>query len=334
MTTSMAAVAPLQASSDGAVPQAGPAPPGAIDAPLPPAMAARASDLGVSKAGLDATRTFVLAVLAGAFIALGAMFATVVTAGAGDVPFGLARLAAGVVFCLGLLLVVVAGAELFTGNNLIVMAWADRRISAGRLLAQLGHRLSKDATEPVEDNAMHCFVDSEHLPRIRQPRSCRREPVSPCTIAARSSRSTRRIRTRSAPRKRPLHTIIPGFMQKGDVRIGFGIMGGFNQAQAHAQFVANIVDYGLDIQQALEAGRFTKTTFAGADVNVEALVPEKVRDDLAALGHEVTTIPPRTAVVRPWAGGDERRLRRAFRRVRTAARRRGDPGSAADCQLR
>ena len=55
-------------------------------------------------------------------------------------------------------------------------------------------------------------------------------------------------------------------------------MGGFNQAQAHAQFVANIVDYGMDIQQALEAGRFTKATFAGGDVNVEALVPEPVRD--------------------------------------------------------
>jgi formate transporter len=104
------------------------------DAPLPPAMAARASDAGVAKAGLDRTRTFVLAVLAGAFIALGAMFATVVTAGAEDLPFGLTRLAGGVVFCLGLVLVVVAGAELFTGNNLIVMAWADRRITTGRLL--------------------------------------------------------------------------------------------------------------------------------------------------------------------------------------------------------
>ena len=97
-----------------------------------------------------------------------------------------------------------------------------------------------------------------------------------------------------APRKRPLHTIIPGFMQRGDTRIGFGIMGGFNQAQAHAQFVANIVDYEMDIQQALEAGRFTKGTFGGADVNVEALVPESVRDELTALGHDVTTVPPRT----------------------------------------
>jgi gamma-glutamyltranspeptidase/glutathione hydrolase len=97
-----------------------------------------------------------------------------------------------------------------------------------------------------------------------------------------------------APRKRPLHTIIPAFMEKDQTRIGFGIMGGFNQAQAHAQFVANVVDYGLDIQQALEAGRFTKPTFDGADVNVEALVPQAVRDELVELGHEVTTIPPRT----------------------------------------
>jgi gamma-glutamyltranspeptidase/glutathione hydrolase len=99
-----------------------------------------------------------------------------------------------------------------------------------------------------------------------------------------------------APRKRPLHTIIPGFMQKGGVRIGFGIMGGFNQAQAHAQFVANIVDYGMDIQQALEAGRFTKASFAGSDVCVEALVPEPVRNGLAALGHDVEVVPPRSGV--------------------------------------
>src|ERR1700730_17889069 len=97
-----------------------------------------------------------------------------------------------------------------------------------------------------------------------------------------------------APRKRPLHTIIPAFMQRDEVRIGFGIMGGFTQAQAHAQFVANVVDYGMDIQQALEAGRFTKVTFDGTDVKIEALVPESVRQELAALGHDVTTIPPRT----------------------------------------
>ena len=96
------------------------------------------------------------------------------------------------------------------------------------------------------------------------------------------------------PRKRPLHTIIPAFMKNGDVRIGFGIMGGFNQAQAHAQFVANVVDFGLDIQQALEAGRFTKPTFGGADVLVEELVPEHVRQELSARGHDVRTVPRRT----------------------------------------
>jgi gamma-glutamyltranspeptidase/glutathione hydrolase len=99
---------------------------------------------------------------------------------------------------------------------------------------------------------------------------------------------------RLAPRKRPLHTIIPGFMKKGGVRIGFGIMGGWNQAQAHAQFVANIADYGLDIQHALEAGRFTKPTFAGCDVQIEALVPEETRRELATLGHDVIVVPPRT----------------------------------------
>ena len=97
-----------------------------------------------------------------------------------------------------------------------------------------------------------------------------------------------------APRKRPLHTIIPGFMQKGDLRIGFGIMGAWNQAQAHAQFVANIVDYGMDIQEALEAPRFTKSTFDGVDVSIEAMIPEAVRGELKRFGHDVTVVPPRS----------------------------------------
>jgi formate transporter FocA len=105
-----------------------------IDALPPQDMARKAEDVGVVKAGLPALTTFVLAVLAGAFIALGALFATTVTAGGADIPYGIARLAGGVAFSLGLILVVVAGAELFTGNNLIVMAWAGRRISTTRLL--------------------------------------------------------------------------------------------------------------------------------------------------------------------------------------------------------
>ncbi len=99
-----------------------------------------------------------------------------------------------------------------------------------------------------------------------------------------------------AGHKRPLHTIIPAFMEKGDTRIGFGIMGGWNQAQAHAQFVADIVDYNMNIQQALEAGRFTKGSFEGCDVQIEELVPEKTRTELTALGHQVQTVPRRTPV--------------------------------------
>lgn len=97
-----------------------------------------------------------------------------------------------------------------------------------------------------------------------------------------------------APRKRPLHTIIPAFMEKDGVRIGFGIMGGWTQSQAHAQFVANIADYGMTIQQALEAGRFVKNSFRGCDVTIESLIPESSREALKALGHEVRLVGPRT----------------------------------------
>ena len=97
-----------------------------------------------------------------------------------------------------------------------------------------------------------------------------------------------------APRKRPLHTIIPAFMEKDDIKIGFGIMGGFNQAQAHAQFVSDVADFGLDVQEALEMGRFNKDSFNGCDVNLEVLVPEATRTGLAALGHQVRTVQPRS----------------------------------------
>jgi gamma-glutamyltranspeptidase/glutathione hydrolase len=99
-----------------------------------------------------------------------------------------------------------------------------------------------------------------------------------------------------APRKRPLHTIIPGFMQKGEARLAFGIMGGWNQAQAHAQFVSDIADFGLTPQEALEAGRFTKATFDGCDVQIEVLVPEATRAALSALGHELKVEPRRTGI--------------------------------------
>ncbi len=97
-----------------------------------------------------------------------------------------------------------------------------------------------------------------------------------------------------SPRKRPLHTIIPAFMEKDGVRIGFGIMGGWNQSQAHAQFVANIADFGMTLQEALEAGRFTKGTFDGCDLSMEALVPESVRAELAKRGHVIEVAAPRS----------------------------------------
>ncbi len=104
-----------------------------IDALVPAEMARQAETVGASKARMDTVTMFTLAVLAGAFISLGAVFATSVAAG-GGIPYGLSRLLTGLVFCLGLILVIVAGAELFTGNTLIVMAWAAGDVSTRALL--------------------------------------------------------------------------------------------------------------------------------------------------------------------------------------------------------
>ncbi len=95
-----------------------------------------------------------------------------------------------------------------------------------------------------------------------------------------------------AGHKRPLHTIIPAFMQKGDMHLGFGIMGGWNQAQAHAQFVANVVDFGMNIQAALGAARFTKETFEGCDVEMESRIPASVREELRQRGHVIKLLEP------------------------------------------
>jgi gamma-glutamyltranspeptidase/glutathione hydrolase len=87
--------------------------------------------------------------------------------------------------------------------------------------------------------------------------------------------------------KRPFHTIIPAFMERGDEHIGFGIMGGANQPLAHAQFVSNIVDYGMNVQAALEAPRFFKKTAAGCDVSIEGRVPLDAIQQLSQRGHEI-----------------------------------------------
>ena len=122
-----------------------------IDALLPAEMATRAEYLGVRKAEMPALKMFMLSVLAGAFISLGAIFATTIASGGMSVaapdgavayttglPYGVTRLLTGLVFCLGLILVVVGGAELFTGNNMIVMAWASKKVSTYALLRNWG----------------------------------------------------------------------------------------------------------------------------------------------------------------------------------------------------
>ncbi len=78
--------------------------------------------------------------------------------------------------------------------------------------------------------------------------------------------------------------------RKGDIHIGFGIMGGWNQAQAHAQFISNVIDFGMNVQAALELPRFTKGTFEGCDVTMESRIPESVREELTRRGHIITAL--------------------------------------------
>jgi gamma-glutamyltranspeptidase / glutathione hydrolase len=88
-----------------------------------------------------------------------------------------------------------------------------------------------------------------------------------------------------APRKRPFHTIIPAFMERGDQHIGFGIMGGPNQPVAHAQFVSNVVDYGMNLQAALDTARFTVSPKRGCNVVIESRVKRDVLQELSGMGH-------------------------------------------------
>jgi gamma-glutamyltranspeptidase/glutathione hydrolase len=139
-----------------------------------------------------------------------------------------------------------------------------------------------------------------------------------------------------APRKRPLHTIIPAVMAQGDVKIAFGIMGGWNQAQAHAQFVSNIADFGMNVQGALDAPRFSKETFPGCDVNFESRIAEGTRKDLAARGHQIvmrgdfsaTRMGAGQAVLRDFKSGmnsgasDPRKDGAAVQELRTTVKKR------------
>jgi formate transporter len=110
-----------------------------LDALLPQEIAQKAETIGVRKANSPFFTVFVLAILAGAFVALGAVFATVIITGTnGVIPYGIARVLMGLAFCLGLILIVLSGAELFTGNNLVVMAWASKKITTKALLLNWG----------------------------------------------------------------------------------------------------------------------------------------------------------------------------------------------------
>jgi len=113
----------------GATPQAV-----SIDTIMPAEMAVRAEQAGVRRASMDPLTVLVLSVLGGAFISFGAIFSTTVSAGASGLPYGVAKLLAGIVFSLGFIMVVIAGAELFTGNNLIVIAWASGKVKTRGLL--------------------------------------------------------------------------------------------------------------------------------------------------------------------------------------------------------
>jgi gamma-glutamyltranspeptidase/glutathione hydrolase len=109
-------------------------------------------------------------------------------------------------------------------------------------------------------------------------------------------------------------------MEKGDMHIGFGIMGGWNQAQAHAQFVANIVDYGMNVRAALEEPRFTKDTFEGCDVLMEETIPADIRAGLTQRGHQIKLLEPLSFSV----GQGAAVVRDSSREVNFAA---GDPRS-------
>jgi len=105
-----------------------------FDAIMPPAMAVRAEASGVKRASISLTTLLVLSVMAGAFVSFGAVFATTVSAGAADLPYGIVRLLVGLVFSAGLIMVIIGGAELFTGNNLLVMAWASKKVTTRAVL--------------------------------------------------------------------------------------------------------------------------------------------------------------------------------------------------------
>ena len=134
-----------------------------FDAILPATMAARAEESGVKRAAMAPLTLLILSVLGGAFIAFGAIFATTVSAGTAELSYGVARLLSALVFPVGLILIVVAGAELFTGNNLIVMAWANGKVKTRHVLSQLDHYLRREFYRCADDGRTDVFHSPVHL---------------------------------------------------------------------------------------------------------------------------------------------------------------------------
>lgn len=128
-----------------------------------------------------------------------------------------------------------------------------------------------------------------------------------------------------APGKRPYHTIIPGYTERGHEHIAFGIMRGMNQAQAQAQFVSNIADHGMNIQAALEAPRFSKITLGGSDVRIEARVPAETRRELERRGHAIEVCGDYSG----YMGGGQAVLRDSRARIHYGASSPRKDGSAA-----
>ena len=137
-----------------------------VDALMPPQMADKADAIGIKKANMDFWTMFALAILAGTFIGAGAMLATVVTGCAGR-PFGVTKILGGLVFCLGLILVVVGGAELFTGNNLIVMAWAGGKVDPHASCCATGHRVPGQLRRRGAHGGAHRNRQAVHLRQRR-----------------------------------------------------------------------------------------------------------------------------------------------------------------------
>jgi formate transporter len=152
-----------------------------FEAVMPAAMAVLAEEGGIKRASLDPMVSFVLSILAGAFVAFGAIFSTTVLAGtlttftadgtlvsSAVLPYGIGRLLAGLAFCVGIIAVIIAGAELFTGNNLIVMAWASGKVTTSAHHVQLGSGSHRKLRRSCSDGWPDVLFDAVHVRRRRR----------------------------------------------------------------------------------------------------------------------------------------------------------------------